>query len=170
MVRYPGELFPLLVKENYSLHSLREKSIIPNKSQSCCPFSAVLSRTLGDVDSVSYGFSLFSFFKRPGWQAGGGVTLTQDVRSRRFVLFIKVHSGCHVRDAVVVRHQHRFCFHCSMVFYVLSCPVLSTMKRGIYQYVCICVCVPPPCDYFIPSAVRFRVSVRNIYFAAGSSF
>lgn len=34
----PGDFFPsLLVKENYSLHSLREKSIIPNKSQSCCP-------------------------------------------------------------------------------------------------------------------------------------
>lgn len=35
-----GEFSPLsgLAKENYSLHSLREKSIIPNKSQSCCPF------------------------------------------------------------------------------------------------------------------------------------
>lgn len=62
LVRYPGEFFPLLVKENYSLHSLREKSIIPNKSQSCCPFSAVLSRTQGNVDSVSYGFSVVSFF------------------------------------------------------------------------------------------------------------
>lgn len=96
------------------------------------------------------------------------MTLTQDVRSRRFVLFIKVHSGCHVRDAVVVGPQHRFCFRCRMVFYVLSCPVLATMKRGIYQHVCICVCVPPLYDYFILSAVRFRVSVQNIYFAAGS--
>lgn len=36
----PGEFSPLSgsAKENYSLHSLREKSIIPNKSQSCCPF------------------------------------------------------------------------------------------------------------------------------------
>lgn len=35
-----GKFSPLsgFAKENYSLHALKEKSIIPNKSQSCCPF------------------------------------------------------------------------------------------------------------------------------------
>lgn len=58
-----GDFFflpPLLVKENYSLHPLREKSIIPNKSLSCCPALVVLSRTLGNVDFVSY--ALLDFF------------------------------------------------------------------------------------------------------------
>lgn len=57
-----GVFFSLhLVKQNYSLHPLREESIIPNKSPSCCPFLLVLSRTLGNVDFVSYAW-LFIFF------------------------------------------------------------------------------------------------------------
>lgn len=72
----PGDFFSLLVKENYSLHSLREKSIIPNKSQSCCPlFSAVPSGTLGDVDFMSYALLCFFFKACLAGPAGGGVTL-----------------------------------------------------------------------------------------------
>lgn len=71
-----GDFSPsLLVKENYSLHSLREKSIIPNKSQSCCPpsfffSSAVPSGTRGDVDFVSYALLCFSQWRDFGFVKG----------------------------------------------------------------------------------------------------
>lgn len=65
-----GKFSPLssLAKENYSLHALRGKSIIPNKSQSCCPFffSAVRSGTLGNVDFMSYSFAASSRCGRQG--------------------------------------------------------------------------------------------------------
>lgn len=71
LVQYPWGVFfpPLLVKENYSLHPLREKSITPNKSPGCCPFSVVLNRTLANVDFMSY--ALLCFFLKvwlSGWQ------------------------------------------------------------------------------------------------------
>lgn len=85
LVRYPGGLFfSLVVKENYSLHSLREKSIIPNKSQSCCPlFSAEPCGTLGDVDFMSYALPHFFFqgvLGRPParrWSDFGGVDVAR---------------------------------------------------------------------------------------------
>lgn len=122
---------------------------------------------------MSYALLCFLF---KAWVAGRGWSDfdSVDVHNWHSVLFIKLQRGCHVRDAVVAWNQHRFCFHCRIVFSVLSCPVLATMKHGIYQHLdtlCVCVCVPLQynyCDYVL-SAVISHVSVKNIYFAAGSS-